>query len=132
MGGPAPQMLSYILPNLTAAASSHLPRRRTAQGYQSTRRLRQVPKLEVRLCLARGFCPPFWGEVQHMASRKLGSVLQCFTGGFCPPFLGVQICTPLFFECWARGIAPGRAQRIPLLLSFIYCSRASQWDDIAH
>ena len=50
-----------VLPNLMMAASSHLPRWRTAQGYQSTRRLRQVPKLKVRLCLTKGFCPHFGG-----------------------------------------------------------------------
>ena len=78
MGGPAPQMLSYILQNITAAASSHLRRWRTAQGYQSTRRQRQVPKLKIH----RGLLPPILGGVQHIAPRKLGSVLQCYTGGF--------------------------------------------------
>ena len=114
MGGPAPQMLSYILPNLTAAASSHLPRRRTAQGYKSTR-LRRVPKLKVTLS-CQGLLPILGGATHSLS--KVRFCLTMFYRGFVPHFWGVQICTPLFLNFGPGGIAPGWAQVDPLLLTW--------------
>ena len=116
----------YILPNLTATASSHLPRWWTAQGYQSTCWLRQVPKLKVRLCLAWGFCPPFWGGSTHSPS-KVRFCLTMFYRGLLPPnfFGGLKICTPPFFNFGPGGIALGRTQRAPLLLILLLSSSSS-------
>ena len=83
----------------------HLPRWRTAQGYQSTRRLRQVPKLKVRVCLNRGFCPPFRGGATHSLS-KVRFCLTMFYRGFCPPFLGGSNFAPPFFWILGPGELP--------------------------
>ena len=94
----------------------HLPRWRTAQGYQSTRRLRQVPKLKVRLCLARGFCPPFWGGTTHSPS-KVRFCLTMFYRGLLPPNFGGSKFAPPFFEFWARWNCPRADPGPPLTTS---------------
>jgi len=63
-----------------------------------------------------GAFAPHFGEVLHIASQKLGSVLQCFTGAFAPHFGGAQILHPPFLNFGPGGIAPGWAQVDPLLL----------------
>ena len=71
----------------------------------------------------QGLLPPILGGVLHIASRKLGCVLQCYTGGFCPPILGGSKFAPPFFNFGPGGIAPGWAQVAPLLLIHTACKR---------
>ena len=62
---------------------------------------------------ARGFCPHFWG----LGLRRGASACKTQNSqvAFAPHFWGVKICTR-FFNFGPGGIAPGRAQRITLLL----------------
>ena len=72
-------------------------------------------------CLARGFCPPFWGGTTHSLS-KVRFCLTMLPGAFAPHFWGgLKFCTSLFFNFGPGGIAPVWDQVAPLLLT-VYIS----------